>query len=74
MSFEIAKIMKGQPYFAPSALEDFKLVPPGPMAQAFTFRAFGAESGRCFHTASVAVGSGYLEACGSNKTFVGSYT
>jgi len=31
------------------------MVPPGPMAQAFTFRALGAES-RCFHTDSVASG------------------
>jgi hypothetical protein len=36
--------------------EDFQLVPPGPMAQAFTFRAFGAET-QSFHTASTALGS-----------------
>ena len=27
-----------------SAKEDFQVIPPGPMAQAFTFRAFGAEN------------------------------
>src|SRR6267143_320512 len=27
-----------------NAKEDFQVIPPGPMAQAFTFRAFGAEN------------------------------
>jgi hypothetical protein len=40
------------PYFALSALRRFSNGPPGPMAQAFTFRAFGAET-RSFHTVSV---------------------
>jgi hypothetical protein len=30
-------------HFAPSALRSFNRFPPGPMAQAITFRAFGAE-------------------------------
>src|SRR5437588_12125646 len=45
-------------YCAPSALRNLKLSPPGPLAQAFTFRAFGAD-GWSFHTASVATGCCY---------------
>ena len=42
--------MKGPTTFrAFSAKEDFQPVPPGPMAQAFTFRAFGAGE-QSFHT------------------------
>ena len=49
--------MKGPTTFrAFSAKEDFQLVPPGPMAQAFTFRAFGAET-RSSPTLSTAPGS-----------------
>src|SRR5205807_2175799 len=36
-------------YCAPSALRNLKLSPPGPLAQAFTFRAFGAGN-QSFHT------------------------
>jgi hypothetical protein len=36
-----------------SATKIFQLVPPGPMAQAFTFRAFGAET-QSFRTVAIA--------------------
>jgi len=56
MSFENSCHYPGGDHISrPQRSEDFRMIPPGPMAQAFTFRALGAES-RCFHSDSVASG------------------
>ncbi len=46
LSFEGRVIIKGSQIFrAYSAKRIFEWFPPGPVAQAFTFRALGAEAG-----------------------------
>jgi hypothetical protein len=45
-----------RPSFRAFSAKELQPLPPGPMAQAFTFRAFGAET-RSFDTVATALGS-----------------
>jgi hypothetical protein len=60
VSLKMVVIMKGPTTFRVFSAEKLFSWPPGPVAQAFTFRAFGAET-RHFHTLSKVLG--YEQSC-----------